>query len=117
MGSGSPLKRPDQRFAIGYFTTAALGTGAAEGSTVFALAPCVVCCGLDRKSPDLDESLRSGVIEGVAFVVRRQSVIVQRKPRFPPDDAAITLVELEPDRARHSRLDVLHERVDRRSHW
>jgi hypothetical protein len=70
---------------------------------------------LDGKSPDLDEPFGRSVIERVAGIVGREAVIVKRVVRLPADDAAITLVELQPNRARHMRLNVLHERVDRRS--
>ena len=91
-GSGSPLKRPDQRLAIGYFAPAPRTIGALRGA-----APRVVRCRFHRKSPDLDEAFGGRVIERVALVVRRKAVIVERERRLPAHDAAIALEELQTD--------------------
>ena len=47
-GSGSPLKRPDQRLAIGYFAT-----GAAERSTLFAARRRALFAAVSTGSPQI----------------------------------------------------------------
>ena len=71
------------------------------------------CGRLDRQAPDLDEAFSGRVIEPVARVVGRESVVVEREGRLAPDDTAVALEELQADGAR----DALLARCARTRRW
>ena len=76
-----------------------------------------VCCEAaqvrGRQAPDVDEAGRRAVLEGVALLVRRESVVVQRDGRAPADDLRAALVQPDPHLAGHDRLRRRDERVER----
>ena len=50
-----------------------------------------------REAEDLDEAHGARVVEGVALVVGRQVLVVQRERRAPPVDRGGTVIEADPD--------------------
>src|SRR3954470_4593604 len=63
--------------------------------------------------PDLDEARRRLLGEQPAGLgERRELGVVDRVPALACDDADVALEQLEPDRARHARVDVLEVGLD-----
>src|SRR5262245_20247061 len=106
-GSGSLLKRPDQRFAIELIRKRGRPGGLAG---VFSRAS---RGRFDREPPDFDEAFRSGVVEPVSLFVSDQSLIVKRVRRLAADDAAVALEQLQANRAGERLLNLGDEGVDR----
>src|SRR5262249_42169140 len=68
---------------------------------------------LARQAPQLDEALCVALVEGVASVVRRQIVVVERDGAAPAGDDGPAAVQSEADVAGHVLLRVRDEGVER----
>ena len=69
--------------------------------------------GGNRQAVEVDEALGGGAVEGVAFTVGGQALVVQAPIALAADDGAVALVELQANGAVHALLRVVQECIER----